>query len=49
MPVSDVLQEDVQREIRRLRAADEDAFTPLLDSWPGPTYDPQDPRTYPDE
>lgn len=49
MPVSDILKEDVQREIQRLRGSGEEVYEPLIETWPGPSYDPQDPRTYPSQ
>lgn len=48
MPTPTVRQEDLRREIQRLSGSKKQVFRPLIESWPGPDYDPQDPSTYPD-
>lgn len=49
MPTSQVRKEDLQREIRRLINSGREEFAVLIENWPGPEYEPQDPSTYPDD
>lgn len=51
MAESDITQEDARREIRRIRGAVQRApeLKLLLENWPGSDYDPEDPRTYPED